>query len=32
MGLGAAMVDVDGVFAELKCSFQVDKQNAWAAE
>ena len=32
MGLGAVMVDVDGVFAELKCGFMVDKQNAWAAE
>ena len=32
MGLGAVMVDADGVFAELKCGFKIDKRNAWAAE
>ena len=26
------MVDVDGVFAELKSDFMVDRQNTWAAE
>ena len=32
MGLGAVMVDAEWVFAELKCGFMVDLQNAWAAE
>ena len=29
MGLGAVMVDAEGVFAELKSGFMVDQQNAW---
>ena len=32
MGLGAVMVDADGVVAELKCGVMTDRQNAWAAE